>query len=182
MSTTTISFLSNPIVIQSAITFVGILFTAILTFHFSQRRYIFEKLFDRKLFHIEQLYGKVLELELCIKKYISLTGADMSEESIEKKRAEIGDLRKKFFDLQRSFWEKEIALDESSANALKTFIDASNEILAKLHVSQISQQQRDHNTSFDYWDKAYETMTSKLLVAKEKLKSDFKKVNSMQKL
>lgn len=109
---------TDPVLIQILVTLAGILLTALLTYYFSQRRYIFEKLFDRKLVYLEEIYGKIISLEKDLKKYIFTTGAEMSRESLTKKQKELAPIQTKFFELQEYFWKKEITLDQSSVSAL----------------------------------------------------------------
>lgn len=164
------------ILIQSLVTLAGILIAALLTFYFSQRRYTYEKLFDRKLLCLEEIYGKIISLEKNLKRYVHTTGADMSDESLPKKREEIALVLNKFFELQEFFWEKEIILDDSSVSAIQSFIDTSIQVTSKLKTSIISQGMSDHGVSFDQWDSAFQVTKEKLSNAKQQLKRDFRKV------
>ncbi len=164
----------TQIELQSIITIAGILLTAVLAYYFSQRRYTFEKLYDRKFAYLENIYGKIISLEKDLKKYIYTTGAEMKNESLPKKREEISVIQKKFFELQEFFWKKEIVLDESSVTAVQSFIDTSISILAKLKTSLVSQGINDPATSSRLWDEAYQVMNDKLSSAKDELKKDFR--------
>lgn len=166
----------SPIFIQSSVTLVGILLAALLAYYFSQKRYTYEKLFDRKLSCLEEIYGKIVSLEKDLKKYIFTIGAEMSRESLLKKREAISPIQTNFFELQEYFLKKEIILDQSSVLAVQSFVDTSIEILSKLQVSIISQHINDSKTSFDQWDSAFQIMKNKLSKAKEQLKKDFRKV------
>lgn len=166
----------NPILVQGLITIAGILITALLTYYFSKQRYSYEKLYDRKLLYLEEIYGKIISLEKDLKKYLHTTGADMSDESLPKKREEIALVLGKFFELQEFFWKKEIVLDESSVSAIQSLIDTSIQITSKLKTSIISQNLNDHGVSFDQWDSAYSVMKVEFSKAKEQLKKDFRKV------
>jgi hypothetical protein len=163
---------------QAAISLLGIILTAVVTYYFSQRKYTFEKTYDRKLAYLEEIYGKVISLEKDLKRYVHTTGAEMSDESLSRRREQIAPIQEKFFELQEYFWKKEITLDESSCAAIQSFIDTSIEIMAKLQTSIVSSRVTDHNTAFDQWDGAYQIMKDKLQVAKGELKKDFRRVTS----
>lgn len=169
----------NPILIQSLITLVGILLTAFLTYYFSQRRYHYKKLFDRKLAYLEEIYGEIVSLENDLRKYIFISGSDMRIEFLAKKQEEISMILTKLFELQKNFWKKEIILDQSSTLVTQSFLDVLIEILSNLKSSIISQQVRDPKTAFKQWDRALQIMQDKLLKTKEQLKKDFRKVTEI---
>lgn len=100
----------------------------------------------------------------------------MKEESLPKKREEISLVQTKFFDLQEYFWKKEVILDESSVSTVQSFIDVSIKILSNLQTSIASQNVSDHQTSWEQWNTAFQTMKDKLSIAKEQLKNDFRMV------
>lgn len=170
------SKLFDTVLIQTLVTLGGILLTAFLTYYFSQKRYTHEKLFDRKLTYLEEIYGKIISLEKDLKKYIHTTGAEMSKDSLSKKRKEIFPIQAKFFELQEFFWKKEIVLDESSVLVVQSFIGTSIEVLSKLQTSIFSQHIDDLKTSLEQWDSAFQVMKDKLVKAKKQLKDDFKNV------
>ncbi len=160
-----------PILINSAVTLSGIL----LTYYFTKRRYSYEKLFDKKLISLEEIYSQVISLEKDIKKYIWLVGADLNADLLSRKREEIFLIKSKFFKLQDYFWEKEIILDENSVNVVQSFIDLSNEVIAKLNASIISQELKDYKTFHKQWEDSYLLMENELTKVKKQLKDDFKK-------
>ena len=166
----------NLVLIQSAVTSLGILLTATLAYYFSQKRYTFEKLFDRKLLYLEEMYSKIISLEKDLKKYIFTTGADIKSESLPQKIEEIGTIQAKFFELQEYFWKKEIALDEYTAASIESLLSVSIEILSNLHASIVSQKIDDPKTSWKQWNDAYQIMKDKLSISKIQLKKDFRKV------
>lgn len=161
--------------IQIIINVLSILLSAYLAYYFTKQRYTFEKLYDKKLNCLEEIYGKVISLEKDLKKYVFTTGAELNKESLLKKREEISPIQDKFFQLQEFFWNKEIILDESSVLAIQSFIDTSIEVLSKLKVSIISQGNNDANTSYEMWDNAFKAIEEKLAKAKSLLKEDFRK-------
>lgn len=167
-------FMTPEILMQLTINILGILITALLTYYFAKQRYTFEKLYDRKLLYIEEIYSKIISLENELKKYIYTTGAEMNAESLDKKRQEINIVQNKLFNLQNFFWEKEIILEEKTTEVIQSFLDCSIETISKLRVSLLSQSNYDPKTSFDYWDKAAQVMKDKFKNAKEQLKKDFK--------
>ena len=127
--------LLNPILINSVVTLSGVL----LAYYFAKRRYSYEKIFDRKLVYLEEMYSKIISLEKDLKKYIFTIGADMKPGTLSRKREEITIVQDKFFELQDYFWRKEIILDQSSIAAIQSFVDISNQILSNLKASIISQ-------------------------------------------
>lgn len=166
-----------PVLIQSAISFFGILLSAALAYYFSQKRYTYEKLFDRKLSYIEDIYGMIISLEKDLKKYIFTIGADMKPESLSKKKEEIDSVQKKFFELQDYFWKKEIILDQDSIIVIQSFINISMKILGYLVASIISQQLKDNRVANKQWHDSYQLINDVkegLSNAKEQLKDDFK--------
>lgn len=159
--------------INSIVTLSGIL----LTYYFTKRRYSYEKLFDKKLVSLEEIYSKVISLEKDMKKYIFTIGADMKPESLSQKKKEIILIQDKFFELRDYFWKKEIILNQNSIVAIQSFIDISSQILGNLMASIISQQLNDYNVANKQWHDSYqliEDVKKGLLNTKEKLKNDFK--------
>ncbi|PIP15951.1 MAG: hypothetical protein CO003_00090 [Candidatus Portnoybacteria bacterium CG_4_8_14_3_um_filter_44_15] len=169
-------FLSGPSFIQSVISLLGILLTAVLTYYFSQRRYTFEKIFDRKLVYLEEIYSKIVALEKDFKKYSRTIGAKTNQGSLSEKINEFPLIKTKFFGLQDYFWEKEIILDKSSVLMIHSFIDSSLQILSNLEASIMSQSIKDQDTSFQQWNKAFQEIENKLPNIKKQLKKDFRKV------
>ncbi len=169
---------SDPVVAVALTSLVGALISGLVGFYFSQRKYTFEKTYDKKLIALEEIYGKVISLEKDLKKYIHTTGSEMSGESMVRRKEQIAPIQAKFFELQEFFWKKEITLDEDSCSAIQSFVETSIEILAKLQTSIVSTRVLDHNTAYDQWDAAYLLMKDKLQKAKEELKKDFRRVTA----
>lgn len=169
--------LLNPVLINSIVTLSGIL----LTYYFTKRRYSYEKLFDRKLGYLEEIYSKIIALEKDLKKYIFTIGADMKPESLPRKGKEIIFVQDRFFELQDYFCEKEIILDQNSIVAIQSFINISNQILGNLKASIISQHLNNNDIANKQWRDSYqliEDVKEGLSNAKEKLKDDFKETIS----
>lgn len=162
------------VLIQSLITVAGILITALLTYYFSKQRYIYEKLYDRKLLYLEEIYGKIISLEKDLNKYLITTSADMGTESLPKKKEELALVLNKFHDLQEFFWKKEIILDESSVSVIQSLIENSIQITSNLKISIISQNINDYKVAFDQQKSAYQVIKDGFSKAKEQLKRDFK--------
>jgi hypothetical protein len=154
----------------------GALIAGALAYYFSQKRYTFEKLHDRKLSYLEEIFGKIISLEKDLKKYVLTTGSMMQAKYLEDRKKELKPIQDKFFELQEYFWAKEIVLDQSSIEALQNFIDVSIEILSKLQVSNMSLSNGDHEVSSNLWDESYKKMQTKLVLAKQELRKDFKKI------
>lgn len=154
----------------------GVFIAAVVAYYFSQRKYTFERLHDKKLNYLEEIYGKIISLEKDLKKYVYTTGSMNSTEILTNRKAELKPIQNKFFELQEYFWKKEILLNNSSIIAIQSFVDTSVEILSKLQVSNISLEIKDFNTSDNQWNDAYKTMKGKLDEAKTELKNDFRKV------
>ena len=169
---------TNPdtytLIMQSTISLAGVLVTAVLTYFFAQRRYAFEKAYDRKLVCLEELYEKTVSYEKGLKIYISTIGSDMADESRNKKQKALGALQGEFFDLQDYFKRKEIMLDECSVAIVQSFIDIHVEIVANLIASSISSSINDQEVSFKQWLSAYDGMKDALPLVKTQLKKDFK--------
>ena len=167
----------DPIFIQIIISLAGIILASVLTYYFSKKAYKNERLFDRKLIYLEEIYSQIISLEKDLKKYIFTIGADMKLESLQQKKEEITLVQSNFFELQDYFWKKEIILDYSSIIVIQSFIDISNKILGNLQASIISQQLHDTKTANKQWCDGYELIKdakNSLLEAKNELKNDFK--------
>ena len=157
------------------VSLTGILLTAVVTYFFSQRRYTFEKLHDKKLSSIEEIYGQIISIEIDLNRYLHTTGSMVGSEYLQKRLSEIQPIKSKFLELQEYFWRKEILLDEQSILVIMSFITISIGILGSLAASNVSVQLGDSNSAYEQWDKAYQTMTDKLQKAKGELKKDFRK-------
>ena len=160
---------------QITTSLLGILLTAVVTYFFSQRRYTFEKLHDKKLNSIEEIYSRIISIEGDLNQYVHTIGSMVAPEYLQRRLSEIKPIQDKFFELQRYFWKKEIILDQKSVDVIKSFITISIKIFGDLTVSNISLQLGDNNSTYDKWDKAYKTMSEELQKAKEELKNDFKR-------
>lgn len=160
--------------IQIIINVLSILLAAYLSYYFTKQRYTYEKLYDRKLIYLEEIYGKIISLEKDLKKYIYTIGADMSKESLLKKQEKILPIQNKFFELQEFFWKKEIILNKSSVLVVQSFIDMSIKTLSKLKTSICSQSINDHKISYEQWNGAFQVMKDEFVKTKDQLKKDFR--------
>jgi hypothetical protein len=161
--------------IQLIVNALTILITALLTYHFAKQRYTFEKLHDRKLICLEEIYSKIISLETDLNKYIITTGADMNKEVLHKKSETIAPIMNKFFDLQKFFWEKEIILEEKTNISIQLLIDHSIKVLSGLKASIISQSISDPNTAYKQWNNSFQNMESKFAELKKQLKKEFRR-------
>lgn len=100
----------------------------------------------------------------------------VGKDYLDDRRKELGPIQDKFFDLQEYFWKKEIALNQSSIDAVQGFITSSIEILSNLQASNYSANMEDGSTSYRQWGAAYEIMQNKLTLAKKELVLDFRRV------
>lgn len=167
---------SDPIVAVAFTSFVGALISGLVSYFFSQRRYTFEKIYDKKLLYLEEIYGQIISLEADLNQYTHTIGSMSQDEFLERRRAAFTPIRTKFFELQSYFRKKEIALDKSTVEALNSFLQATNELVANLDVSNMSLQQRDHETSYKFWKTSYNILETKLMTAKDEIKKDFTNV------
>lgn len=154
----------------------GILIAAAVAYFFSQRRYTFEKLHDKKLLYIEEIFCRVVSLEKDLRKYVMTTRSMTYTSYLEDRKKELKPIQDKFFELQEYFWKKEIILDQSSIDSIQSFIDTSIQILSKLQASNVSTVLGDGKTSYEQWDDAYNTMQNKLVETKKELKRNFREV------
>ncbi len=161
--------------IQLVVNFLGILLTALVTYYFAKQRYVFERLHDRKLVYLEEIYAKIISLEKDLKKYIFTTGGRTDWQSLSIKKEEILPIESKFFDLQDFFRIKEIILTDESASMVQSFLDLSIKTISELKASIVSQSINDPKTSYEQWREAFQMMESKLNESKRQLKEDFKK-------
>jgi hypothetical protein len=165
---------ANPILVNIITSLPGILIAATVSYYFSQRKYTFEKLHDKKLSYLEELFGEIVSIEKDLKRYVLTTGSMIGENFLEQRKNELKPIQERFFRFQEYFWKKEIILNESSVRSIRSFIDTSIEMLSKLQTSNVSLQINNADSSYKLWNDAYETMKSKLEEAKEKLKKDFR--------
>lgn len=154
----------------------GIFIASAVSYFFSQRKYTFEKLHDKKLTYLEEIYGKIISIEKDLNAYVHTTGSMVREDFLLRRKDELKPIQDKFFKLQEYFWEKEIILNKNSVEAIQSFIDVSIKILSTLTISNISLEMGSQNSSYEQWNSAYETMKNELEKAKAELKEDFRSV------
>lgn len=159
----------------------GVLIAAVVTYYFSQRKYTFEKLYDRKLAYIEEIFEKIVLLEDYLKKYVLTIGSMADEATLVDRKKALKPIQDHFFELRKLFRKKEILFSQNTIDSLQSFIDVSIEILSNLEVSNISLQLGDDKSAYDQWNKAYEAMSKKMEIAKEALKEDFRSVIESKK-
>lgn len=161
--------------IQLTVNTITILITALLTYIFAKQRYTFEKLHDRKLVCLEEIYSKIITLEKDINKYINTEGGDMNNDSLQKKSESIKLIIKNFFDLQNFFRKKEIILDEKTNVSIQSLVALSIKVLSKLETSIVSQSLRDPSTAYKKWNESFQDMEDKFKTLKEQLKKEFRR-------
>ena len=157
------------------INFLSICIASYFSYIFSKKRYTYEKLYERKLTYLEEIYGKIISLEKELRGYINTTGFDFSEDSIKEKRGKIAPIRQNFTELKNFFEEKEIVLDESSISKIKSFIKSSNGILVEMNISEIYQNTNDIDSAYKQIKEAFQKMEVELKETKEIIKKDFRK-------
>ncbi|MFA5997212.1 MAG: hypothetical protein WC791_01840 [Candidatus Paceibacterota bacterium] len=166
-----IKFVENSLIdLPIIISILSPLAVGLLTFLLAKRRYTYEKLLDKKLVVLTEIYRMVIPLEVELNKYILVKGHGLPES----KREEIKNAYDRFFELQNYFWENEIILDEDSAQEIQSIINLSNEILANLNSSIVSQEVGANKDSYEQWNKSYLLWKDKLPEAKRHLRIDFK--------
>ena len=152
----------------------GVLIAAAVAYYFSQRRYTFEKLYDRKLEYLEDIFERIVLLEDYLKKYVMTLGSMINEETLADRKKALKRIQGNFFELRKFFRKKEIVFNQKTVNSVQSFIDLSIKILSNLEVSNISSQLGDSKSAYEQWNTAYETMSKELDKAKEALKIDFR--------
>jgi hypothetical protein len=160
--------------IQLIINVLGIFIAALLAYLFGKQRYAFEKLHDRKLVCLEEMYGKIISLEKSLREYTMLIGNDMKESNFLVKRKWLGSVIGKVHELKDFFQEKEIMLSEDTVLVVQAFLDTSSETTSNLQASVISQKLNDAKISNEQWKIAKQIIGEKLKEAKEQLKKEFR--------
>lgn len=150
----------------------GVLIAAAVAYYFSQRRYTFEKLYDRKLLYLEEIFEMVVLFEDYVKKYTLTTGSV----SVMDRKRDLKTIQDHFFELRKLFRKTEIIFDQKTVDAVRSFIDSANDVLSNLAVSNLSSQNGDDNSAIDFWKDACFEIKNKLSEAKEMLKANFREV------
>lgn len=159
----------------------GVLLAAAVAYYFSQRRYTFEKLYDRKLLYLEEIFERVVLLEDYIKKYTVTIGSMVAEDTLDDRRKALKPIQDQALELRKLFRKTEIIFNQKTADSVQSFVDSSIEVLSNLEVSNISSQLGDGQSAYDLWKKAHGIMEEKLVAAKDALKSDFREVMENKK-
>ncbi len=152
----------------------GVLIAAAVTYYFSQRRYTFEKLYDRKLKYSEDIFEKIVLLEDSLRKYVSTLGSMTDKETLEDRKRALKPIQEGFFELSKFFRKKEILFSQKTIDSVQGFIDLSIKILGDLEVSILSNVGNDES-AYKHWYEAYQTMNMELKKAKKALKNDLRK-------
>jgi hypothetical protein len=148
---------------------------AIVGYVIAKDKYIFQRMYDKKLELITDLYTQVVRLEFELKKYVHFTGAETTRESLPKKRDALNKILVDFQAFQHKFWEVEIVLEEKVVEKINNFLAKYIEITSKLSTANISQQVGDGQYAFSAWDKSFDLVRSDLSRVKDTLKYEFKK-------
>lgn len=154
-----------------SVTVIGI----IIGYFITKNEYTFQKRYDRKFVLITDLYQQVVRLEFELNKYLQTIGADLKQDSIDKKILALKEIKESFQEFQHKYWETEIILDENTIRKIQPFLTKYIEITSELSTANISQQLGDLNQSFDRWDKSFKSTSSELVPIKEDLKKEFRK-------
>jgi len=152
---------------------------AIVGYYLAKDKYVFQKLYDRKLVLMADLYEQVVRLEFELKKYVHFVGAETSTDSPENKREALNKIKADFQKFQHKFWEVEIILDENVIKKIEEFLAQYIQITSKLSTANISQQIGDSGYSFDAWNQSFELVRSNLAKVKTELKQEFQ--NTLKK-
>ncbi len=172
----------KEIYIQIIISITSISLAAFLSYYFSKKEYNYEKLFDKKLVYLEEIYSKVVSLEKDLNKYITIIGGSTKKSDFEEKKGEVDKLRESFFDLQDFFQKKQIILEDSSVKVIQNFIDFFIKKLGKLSSSLVSESIGDNKTSREQWESVMNSVCVKdeFKIVKNKLDDEFKKAIKKQ--
>lgn len=144
-------------------------------YYIAARKYIFEKTYDRKLLYIMDFYKQIVNLEFAVKRYVHFIGADLKEESTNKRIEALNQIKSDFQKFQHEYWEVEIILNDDLVEKIEKFLRKYIEITSKLSRSNIEQQLHAYDDSFDSWDESFKLVTSDLVQIKNELKKDFKR-------
>lgn len=144
-------------------------------YYIAKDKYIFQKIYDRKLDLIADLYQQIVRLEFELKRYVHFEGAETGQDSIDKKREALNKIKGDFQQFQHKFWEVEIILDESTIEKIQSFLNQYIAITSKLTVSNMQQQRGYADQSFDDWDQSFTMVSSGLAEIKNDLKKEFRK-------
>lgn len=154
-----------------SVTIIGV----IAGYFITKSEYTFQKRYDRKIVLITDLYKQVVQLDFELKRYLHLMGAELKQETINRKIEALNKIKADFQKFQHKFWETEIILDEDINKKIRSFLDKYIEITAKLTVANINQQLGDTGKSFDEWNDCLKLASNDLLSIKEILKREFRK-------
>lgn len=146
----------------------------VVGYYVANKRHVFQRLYDKKLVLITNLYKQIVRLEFEIKRYTHFEGANSKTD--QKKIDSLNKIKDNFQSFQHKFWEIEIVLDNSSVNLINKFLNKYIEITSKLSLSNISYQLRDGKAGFESWDECFKLISSDLVSIKNELKKDFKQV------
>ncbi|MEK7078307.1 MAG: hypothetical protein AAB911_01935 [Patescibacteria group bacterium] len=157
--------------IRGSISIIGV----VIGYFIAKDKYIFQKVYDQKLILITDLYQQIVRLEFELKEYVHFIGANMIQESINKKIESLNKIKTDFQQFQHKFWEIEIVLDDSTIGQIEEFLKKYIEITSKLSRSNIEQQLCARNEAFDSWDESFKLVSSDLVQIKDELKKEFRK-------
>lgn len=161
---------TTNLLINGSFVLLGVVLGHFVTKH----THIFQRSYERKSDLIIDLYKEVVRLEFALKKYVHFTGAETGQDFIERKIEELNNIKKDFQTFQHKFWEVEIILEDGSIEKINKFLKTYISITSKLSASNISQQLRDHEQSFDNWDESFQLVSTNLVQIKEELKNEFR--------
>jgi len=162
-------------IIQEALPLVGAAIGLIGGYFLTRKRIAFEKIYERRLMCLKDLYKQIVNLEFIIKEYVHFVGADMKKEAIDERINSLRKIKDTFQKFQHKFWKEEIILNKNTTKVINNFLTKYIKITSKLTVSNIQQQQGDLKLSFDNWDKSFESVKKDLPQIKDELKKAFRK-------
>ena len=146
-------------------------------YYIAKDKYIFQKTYDRKLDLITYLYQQVVRLESALKNYVHFEGAEIGQDSIDKKREALNKIKNDFQQFRHKFCEVEIILDESTIEKIQSFLNTYIAITSKLSVSNRIERSGHSDQSYvhESRDKSFEMVSSDLAQIKNELKKEFRK-------
>lgn len=158
------------LLINGAVTIFG----GVIGYFIANQNYASQRIYDKKLSLISELYEKIIQLEFEIKKYVHFEGADFNLGSIQEKIDLLKKLKENFQKFQHKFWEIEIFLDDEMSLKINEFLKLYIEITSKLGSSLRSQQQHNSQEAYNSWEESFNKIAIDLLKLKSDLKKDFK--------
>jgi len=163
------------LIINSLMNLAVAILGVIAGFYIGNQNYKSQRIYDKKLLYLGELYEKIVKLEFEIKRYAHFEGASSDPNLVEEKNVLLNKLKENFQIFQHRFWEIEIFLDDNIVLKINEFIKLYIDITSKLTSSLVSQRLHSPQEAFDSWEESFKKITSDLSNLKSNLKDNFKK-------